>query len=258
VAVFATLFLAAGTGPVTQTNLSSVRYIISVAGGLAIAAVVGAAVYPLAVRPFSKSRSPLGWIGAVVALAFALRGGLGSVFTRSSYVFPDPFPFSKLGHQGTILIGDASLQVRTFFVIAVGLGLAFLTARVLNSSRFGRGLRALAQDREGAQLAGVPVDRYLALAFAMAGVLAAVAAIMAAPGALLGLKGLVAAMLGRFILPGRVFVAGLALGVFEALVGSFHIGPIALGPEYRDVLPLAVALALLMVVKVDPRTEQVA
>src|SRR6266496_715396 len=66
-----------------------------------------------------------------------------------------------------------------------------------------------------------------ALAFGLAGGMAAIAVVVAAPGtpfetgtgALLGLKGLVAAVLVRFGGLWTVFAAGLALGVVEAALG---------------------------------------
>jgi branched-subunit amino acid ABC-type transport system permease component len=64
-------------------------------------------------------------------------------------------------------------------------------------------------------------------------------------GTLLGLKGLVAALVVGFGSPGRAFAAGLGLGVVEAAIASGEIGGHALGPSYREVLPLAFALLLL-------------
>jgi branched-subunit amino acid ABC-type transport system permease component len=98
------------------------------------------------------------------------------------------------------------------------------------------------------------VERYVALAFAAAGGIAALAAVAAAPsapfdvgaGTLLGLKGLVAALIVRFSSPVRAFVAGLAVGVLESAAAGLVVGGYQLGPQYRDVVPLALALLLLL------------
>jgi branched-subunit amino acid ABC-type transport system permease component len=113
---------------------------------------------------------------------------------------------------------------------------------------------------------GVPVDRLFLLAFALAGAIAGLAAIIAAPqapvtvetGALLGLKGLVVAMFGRFELPRRVLVAGLGVGLLEALVTSGHLGDLQLGPAYRDIVPLALALAALAVGRISLTRGEIA
>jgi branched-chain amino acid transport system permease protein len=110
-------------------------------------------------------------------------------------------------------------------------------------------------DETGARLAGVPVERALALAFAGAGLLALWAALATLPGgtvtadsgSLLGLKGLVAAVLGRFVLPWKAFAAGLALGLLEAAVVNVDVGAIRLGAPYATVVPLAVVVVILAV-----------
>jgi branched-chain amino acid transport system permease protein len=263
--IFMTLFAAAGTGTVTRSNLSGGRYTVSLFVGLAVAVISGIVFFLVAVRPFLRRRSVIGWIGGAVAITFVVRGLLEASFTRESYVFPDPFGFDRLGQDGSLGLGDgATVPYRTFFVIAVALALAVAAGLLLNRTKFGRGLRAIAADREAAQLMGVPVDRLMAFAFGMAGVIAGLAAVVAAPqapvtvetGALLGLKGLVAAMFGRFELPTKVLVAGIGLGVIETTIVSGHLGDFDLGSAYRDIIPLALALLALVIGRVALRREE--
>jgi len=182
----------------------------------------------------------------------AIRAAIGAAFQRSSYVFPDPLPFHRVGHAGFIRIGGAQVQARAFFVIGLALALALGSAWLLEKSRFGRALRAVADDAEGARVVGVPVDLLVALAFGLVGALAMIAAIAAAPGqavnantgTLLGLKGLVAALAVRFGPPLLAFGAGLLLGVVESAIANVHLGSWQLGPSYREVLPLAFVLLL--------------
>jgi branched-chain amino acid transport system permease protein len=265
--VFATLVAAAGTETVTRSNLSMPRYVLALLFGLLVAVVAGVLFYVVAVRPFLGRRSPVGWIGGAVAITFVIRGVLDAGSRRESYVFPDPFPFDRVGDNGFFSLGQgASVQVRTFFVIAVSVLIALAAHRFLERTHTGRGLRAIAADREAAEMMGVPVDRLLAIAFALAGVIAGLAAIVAAPqgpvtvetGALLGLKGLVAALFARFELPTRVLVAGIAIGIVETAVTSGHIGSLSLGPQYRDIVPLALALGALAlgVLKIAQRESE--
>jgi hypothetical protein len=69
----------------------------------------------------------IGWIAATIAIAYAVRSSIDVFFTRPSYVFPDPIPFRDVGEAGFVTVGGASVQVRAFFVIAVGVGLAAST-----------------------------------------------------------------------------------------------------------------------------------
>ena len=260
--VFGTLLVAAGTGPVTQATAETGRFVIALMVGLAACIAAGVGSYLFAVQPYLSRGSTIGWVAAIVAVAFAIRAMLSAIFTRPSYVFPDPLPFRDVGHDGFVTLGGASLQVRSFFVIAFAILLAAAGGWALEHTRVGRGLQAIASDAEGARLVGVPVDALVALAFGLAGGLAAVAAIVAAPsgtvdvdtGALLGLKGLVAALVVRFGSPLRAMAAGLVLGVVEATIANAHIGSLELGPSYREVIPLA---AVLLFVALRPQLEAV-
>ncbi|MEA2486996.1 MAG: branched-chain amino acid transport system permease protein [Actinomycetota bacterium] len=250
-AILVTLYVASGLDIVTRTNVPGVRYALALACGVGVATLLGALSYSVLIRPFLTRGSLMGWVGATVALAFALRGLLEATLVRQSYVLPDVIPYERIHSGGVISLGGGTtIPLRAFFIIACGIALAVLASWFLERTRAGTGLRAVAEDRLAAELAGVSVHRSLLLAFALAGAFAGVAALIVAPGSaisvntgsLLGLKGLVAALVGSFVLPRRVFVAGLALGVFESAIANFHIGPIVLGPGYADVLPLAVAL----------------
>jgi branched-chain amino acid transport system permease protein len=261
--VFATLFVAAGTGPVSQTSLSGGRFALALAAGVVICVAAGAAGYVVAIQPHLARGSTIGWVAGTVAVAFALRSAVEAVFSRSSYVFPDPIPFRHVGEGGVVTIGGASVQVRAFYVVVVAVLLAALAGWTLDRTRFGHGLQAIAADADGARLVGVPVERFVVLAFGLAGGVAAIAAVAAAPsapfgvetGALLGLKGLVAALLVRFGSPWRAFAAGIGLGVAEAAIANLEVAGLELGPEYREVLPLALALALIGMRSLRTRPE---
>jgi branched-chain amino acid transport system permease protein len=258
--VFTTLLVAAGTGPVSQTSLGGARFALALAVGVVVCVAASVGSYLYAIEPYVARGSTIGWVGATLAVAFALNALVALIFTRASYVFPDPLPFRDVGSAGYFGVGDVQIQARAFFVVAVGIVLAALATLTLTRTRFGRGLQAIAADSEGAQVVGVPVRMLVAAAFGLAGGLAALAAIMAAPsgpfdtqtGLLLGLKGLVAALLVRFGSPWRAFAAGIGLGIAEAAIAGLPIYGHELGPQYREVLPLA---AVLLVVALRPARD---
>jgi len=248
--VFATLLVAAGTEPVSQTSLGGGRFAAALVAGLVVCVVAGAGSYLYAVEPYVERRSTIGWVAATLAVAFAIKAAIGLVFVRSSYVFPDPLPFRRLGEDGFLSLGEAQIPIRAFFVLAVALALAAAASTTLDRTRFGRGLQAIAADADGARVVGVPATRLVAAAFGLAGGIAALAAVAAAPsgpfdvdtGVLLGLKGLVAALLVRFGSLWQAFGAGIGLGVAEAAIAGLPVFGVELGAEYREVLPLALVL----------------
>ena len=253
--VFSTLIVLAGTSPVTQSGAHEPRFLGALLVGLVVCVAAGIGTYFGLVQPYLSRGSTIGWVAGTAAVAFAIRAVIGATFQRSSYVFPDPLPFHRVGSAGFVDIAGAHVQARAFFVIGLALALALGSAWLLERTRFGRALRAVADDAEGARIVGVPVDLLVGIAFGLVGALAMIAAIAAAPGeavnantgTLLGLKGLVAALAVRFGPPLWAFGAGLLLGVVEAAIANVHLGGWQLGPEYREVLPIAFVLLLIAV-----------
>jgi branched-chain amino acid transport system permease protein len=240
--VFATLLVAAGSGPVSQTSVGGLRFLLALVVGLVVTAAASAGSYFLAIEPYRARGSVIGWVGASLAVAFAVRTLLVVFFDRPAYVFPDPLPF------GVWRIGGAVIQQRALFVAGVAFALAAIGGALLQRTRFGRALEAIAQDFDAAVLVGLPVARLVGIAFALAGVWAGLAAILAAPSgafdvdaaARYGLYGLVAAVVVWFD-PRRALAAGVTLGLVQATVGSVRWSA---GAAYRDVIPLGLGLLL--------------
>jgi branched-chain amino acid transport system permease protein len=251
--IFTTLLVLAGTSPVSQSGATEPRFVLALLVGLVLCVGAGIATYVGIVQPYLSRGSTIGWVAGTAAVAFAIRAVIGATFQRSSYVFPDPLPFHDVGNAGFVRIGGAQVQARAFFVIGLAIAIALGSAWFLEHTRYGRALRAVADDDEGARVVGVPVELLVALAFGLVGALAMIAAIAAAPGeavnantgTLLGLKGLVAALAVRFGPPLWAFAAGLVLGVVEASIANIHVAGWQLGPSYREVLPLAFVLLLI-------------
>jgi branched-subunit amino acid ABC-type transport system permease component len=143
------------------------------------------------------------------------------------------------------------LPWRLVAVLLIGLAVGVAVERLLVASRYGKAMRAVADDSDAASLMGVPTRRVVLVAFVVAGLLAGVAGLLSAPagpvtvsaGVVLGLKGTAAALLGRLGSARGAIAGGLALGVAEALVVAWP----AAGPAYRDVLALTVLVVVLAI-----------
>ena len=191
-------------------------------------------------------------------------------------MLPDPLPFS---HWRPISLGGgATLPPRTLWVLGAGLAIAAAAGYLLTRTRFGVAVSAVTSEPLGAQIVGLPVDRlvtamgacgqraFVQLAITPAPVLferiardafkrreAALVgtsggAVTTETGLSLGLKAIAAALLAGLGSPGRVFRAALLLGVFESAVVGLHVPGLprlALGPAWRDVAPLLLALAVI-------------
>jgi branched-chain amino acid transport system permease protein len=224
---------------------------------LAAGALLSAAVALLAVRPHlpdpatGRSGDVLGWVAGGVAAGLLLREGLGLLLPQQGYAVPDPLRLDALTGSGVLALpGGQVLPARVPAVLGLALLAGLLTERLLVRSRFGRALRAVADDPDAAALCGVPARRVVLQTFVLAGLLAGFAGLLAAPGraslsvddgVVLGLAGIAAALLGGLGSARGALLGGLGLGLLQALVVT------ALGARFSDLVPLALLVVLLAV-----------
>lgn len=258
-AVFVGLLLTVGTTPVVATP-SGPLAVVQVLVVLVAGAVLSVALYLAAVRPFLRTddaapggAATAGWVAGTLAVGLLLRESLGLVFTREAYSVADPLRLDRLdGGDGVLgLPGGGSVPVRLIGVLVLGLAAGVAVERLVVGSRTGAAIRAVAEDAQTAALMGIPAERVVLVAFAVAGVLAGLAGVLVAPGGrltlaggvVLGLKGTAAALLGRLGSLRGAVAGGLVLGVVEAVA----VASDPFGPAYADVLALAVLVGVLAV-----------
>ena len=257
--VFLGVLAAVGTMP-TAARLhlapSLALVLVSLAAGVTLSGVVAALVVLPNLASVSdpdgpgRRPSPLSWIAGGLAAGLLLRAVLGLVLRQQAYALPDPVRLDALAPGGLLrLPGGSTVQVRTLCVLALGLMAGLAAEAVLVRSRFGRSLRAVADDPVGAALCGVSARRVVLGAFLIAGLLAGLAGLLTAPGralsvesgALLGLAAAAAAVIGGVGSARGALAGGLAVGVVQALAGY------AFGAGFYDLAPLALLVAVLVV-----------
>ncbi len=252
-AVFAGVLGVLGRAPVA-TLLGPGRSVLFVALVLGAGALLAGVVAVLAIRPYlatvGRAADPLGWLAAGVAAGLLLRAVLGLLLPQEGYAVPDPLRLSALTDGGLVdLPGGSTLPVRALGVLVLGVVVGLLAERLLVRSRFGRSLRAVADDPDAAALCGVNAGRVVLVAFVAAGLLAGLAGLLDAPGravsvddgVVLGLEGIAAALLGGLGSLRGAIVGGLVVGVFQAL--AVYVG----GAALQDVAPLTLLVVLLAV-----------
>jgi len=159
--------------------------------------------------------------------------------------------------DGSFTFAGIFMQTKTVILIAVSIlmlsGLMFL----VNRTRLGSAIRAVAQDMGTARLMGINPDFVVTNTFFIGGALGGVAGVLFAlqyttispyVGFLPGIKAFTAAVLGGIgNLPGAM-VGGLVLGQLETLAGTYL--PIltggAVGTEYKDMLSFLALILLLL------------
>lgn len=188
--------------------------------------VVGVLVERIAYKPVRNSGSMSALITALAMslflenLAMVLFGG-------------NPKTVVKIFDLPMVEILGAKIQLK--YLLTLGIGLAIMVALTLfvKTTRLGKAMRAVPQDREAATIVGINVNKIITITFAIGSGLAAVAAMMYCStyprcttdmGSMMGIKAFIAAVLGGIgIIPGAM-LGGLIVGLIEIFV-KIYIAP---------------------------------
>jgi ABC-type branched-subunit amino acid transport system permease subunit len=190
---------------------------------VAAAALVGAAVDVVVIRRLRGSPGAVSMIATVGVTQLLLAAGILVVDGIHNRGGGYPAPLSAVVH-----IAGATLHGPDLLLLAVVPGLGLLLAGWLRWSAFGRAVRAVSDNREAAELAGIPARGVVTLVWAVAAALSAVVALILLAGRpLVGtealgpevlFEALAAAVLARFTSLPRALAAGVAIGVVDQVV----------------------------------------
>jgi len=179
---------------------------------------------------------------------------LGTVLRESVRIFyPDganPKPFPSLLPTDAYSFGHFTLRVDSVILLLAGGAVIVLVHLIINRTKLGLAIRAVAQDAETAQTMGIDFTAVVLLTFALGSALAALAGVMNGlyyneinfgMGLLLGVIGFSAAIVGGL---GNIYGAILGGFLFAALQ---TIGAVALpfASAYKDVFAFAVVIAIM-------------
>lgn len=234
-------------GAFTLYLLADVPWPLQLAGCLLVTVIASLAMDRLAFRPFRGASGPVLLVTSF-ALSFALQSIATVIFGSRAKGISLPSWFDE-----SIEIGSVSFSSLNLITVVAVLALLSGLATFLRGTAVGVQMRAAAENFRTAQLVGVRADRVIAVAFALSGLAAAVAAILivaqrgtATPtiGAAPVLIAFVATIIGGLgSLYGAAF-GGMLLGALTVLLQV--ILPDSLAP-YRDAFLYAGVIAVLLV-----------
>lgn len=154
-------------------------------------------------------------------------------FGPSPKAYPDLLPHAEFVKQ---IFGVTSLvrfTTKDLFVMALAIPLMLGLAWVIRSTKIGKAMRAVAQDREMAIQMGIDVDRIISFTFLLGGALAGAAAVMYGLynnttvftlGFSAGLKAFTAAVLGGIGNVTGAALGGFTLGLLASLTVTYFGG----------------------------------
>lgn len=217
----------------------------AIAISVVISFVGGAAIERVIIRPFERA-APLVIVIATLGLFLALNSLTQVIFGTDAKQLENVFPVTVWN------IGGVRIEAQTVGLIVV-LGLECVALWVLfQRTRVGLALRAVANNPESSRLLGIKVGSMLMLGWGLAAGLGALAGAMVVPTtqALTASSlqsvlvfAFAAAALGGFDSPLGAVVAGLIVGVAEALTIQY-VEPLN---NIELVVPFGIILVVLLV-----------
>jgi branched-chain amino acid transport system permease protein len=223
----------------------------AIAISMAIAFIAGAAIELTLIRPVETARSPLNVVIVTLGLFLGLNSLAQLVFGTDPQTMPSPFPSGSIELFSSD--GDSAIvQKSTIGLVVVLLLECLVLWLLLQKTRLGLKLRAVAANPDSARLHGIKAGSMLMLGWGMS------AAVGALAGSLVASErtGFDASLMQTILV---YALASAALGGFASIWGAVICGLIvgvadALTIQYIDaldgievVLPLALILVVLVV-----------
>jgi branched-chain amino acid transport system permease protein len=224
--------------------------------GMAVSGLLAVTVERVAYRPLRASPRLIPLISAI-GVSFFLQDLVRLVESIWRNAFNLVYPtIDALDHRyeltATIDISAKSLVVMAGALLTLG-----VLHLVVNRTRIGMAIRAVAEDQAAASLMGINVNRIISLTFLIGGAMGGAAGVLFGvqyglvnpyTGFIPGLKAFTAAVLGGIgNVPGAM-VGGLVLGLLEAFAASYLslLTGGAFGAEYKDIFAFSILILILI------------
>jgi len=224
--------------------------------GMAASGLLAVTVERVAYRPLRAAPRLVPLISAI-GVSFFLQDAirLFESLWNNSFILVYP-TMSQLNHRFQIT-QTLDVPVKSVVVIAGALLMLWALRLIVNRTKVGKAMRAVAEDQGTASLMGINVNRIISLTFFVGGAMGGAAGVLFGiqyslinpyTGFIPGLKAFTAAVLGGIgNIPGAM-MGGLVLGLLEAFAASYLslLTGGAFGAEYKDIVAFSILILILI------------
>jgi branched-chain amino acid transport system permease protein len=238
--------------------------VLAILAGMAAAGIMAMIVERIAYRPLRNAPRLVPLISAV-GVSFFLQDAIRlteSLTTGQFYrVIPSFGNFDSLVPLYNFAVGASNVKlaisVKSIWVIAAALIMLVGLNYLVNVTKVGKAIRAVAQSQSSANLMGINVNRIISLTFLVGGAFGGAAGVLYAlkftqinpyMGFFPGIKAFTAAVMGGIGNLTGALLGGMVLGMLETFVGAylsvFTMG--AAGAEYKDIMAFAILILVLI------------
>lgn len=259
-------FSAALAASGMMAALSPILFVLAaVLVGMAVSGLLAMSIERVAYRPLRNAPRLVPLISAI-GVSLVLQDVMRLIAVNSELGFNASFRTPDLGAPlvlGSMQISPEraipiSIDSRSLIFIVVALLMVIGLNYLVNITKLGSAIRAVAQDRATASLMGIDVNRVIAITFLIGGALGGAAGVLFGMrvgtvnpyiGFLPGLKAFTAAVLGGIGNITGAMVGGIVLGFLEAFVASylslFTRGQFS-GASYADIVAFSILILILI------------
>jgi branched-chain amino acid transport system permease protein len=253
------VFMAGGFGSylvvdgiVGKRHLTGAMVPLTVFAGVLSGAICGAAIAWLlekvAYKTLRQRGAPkLAFLISAIGASLFLSNLAGKLFNHLSN---NSFPVFYNTDRVLFHIGSAKIKLLDTIIIGSAIVMMIFLDRLVNRTKLGRGIRAVAEDAPTAALMGIDIDKTISRTFVIGGALAGVAGFMY--GSLIGVSNLMgftpgvkafaAAVLGGIGNIRGAMIGGLLLGEAEVLISALPF----IGARWNDVVSFIVLVMVLL------------
>ena len=230
--------------------------VLILVAGMAGSAALAVSVERIAYRPLRAAPRLIPLISAI-GVSFFLQDLIRLVESVWRNAFNLVYPTMDVLNERFELTSTLDVSVKSLVVIVAALLMLWALHAIVNRTKVGTAIRAVAEDQAAASLMGINVNRIISLTFLIGGAMGGAAGVLFGvqyglinpySGFIPGLKAFTAAVLGGIgNIPGAM-VGGIVLGLLEAFAASYLslLTGGAFGAEYKDIFAFSVLILILI------------
>ena len=230
--------------------------LLVLAAGMASSGLLAVTVERIAYRPLRGAPRLIPLISAI-GISFFLQDMIRLFESLWHNAFNLVYPTMDVLNQRFELTETIDISVKSLVVIGAALLMLWALYLIVNRTKVGTAIRAVAEDQAAASLMGIDVNRIISLTFLIGGAMGGAAGVLFGvqyglinpySGFIPGLKAFTAAVLGGIgNIPGAM-LGGLVLGLLEAFAAAYLslLTNGAFGAEYKDILAFSILILILI------------
>jgi branched-chain amino acid transport system permease protein len=230
--------------------------LLALLGGMVASGLLAFSVERVAYRPLRHAPRLIPLISAI-GVSFFLQDAIRLFESIWRNAFNLVYPTMDVLNQRFEYTSTIDVSLKSLVVILCALLMLWALHALVNRTKIGTAIRAVAEDQAAASLMGINVNQIISLTFVIGGAMGGAAGVLFGvqyglinpySGFIPGLKAFTAAVLGGIgNIPGAM-VGGLVLGLLEAFAASYLslLTGGAFGAEYKDIFAFSILILILI------------